>query len=203
VLAKRRERLSLVECFPPVGILVGAQKRPEFPMSTSTSIAKRAPVSAMDRWIIAIGALKMVEAILCILLGFGAIKLLHRDLVDLATRVITALRLDPEGRFVNLFLDKIALISPHQLKQISVGIFFYAGLHTLEGVGLVLRKRWAEYVTLILTASFLPWEFFEIVRHFTWIKIVLTLINVLVVLFLVFYVRMREEQRAVLRTQVG
>lgn len=138
----------------------------------------------------------MIEALLCILLGIGAIKLLHKDLVDLATRIITALRLDPEGRFVNLFLDKVALISPHQLKQISVGIFCYAGLHTLEGVGLVLRKSWAEYVTLILTASFLPWEFFEILRHFTWIKIVLTLINVLVVLFLVFYVKMRQEQRA-------
>lgn len=168
-------------------------------MSTTTSIAKRAPVSFMDRWVIAIGALKMIEALLCILLGIGAIKLLHKDLVDVATRIITALRLDPEGRFVNLFLDKIALISPHQLKQISVGIFFYAGLHTLEGIGLVLRKKWAEYVTLILTASFLPWEFFELIRHFTPIKVVLTLINVVVVMFLVFYVRIREEQRAGLK----
>ena len=144
----------------------------------------------------AIGALKMVEALLCILLGIGAIKLLHKDLMDVATRIITALRLDPEGRFVNLLLDRVALISPHMLKQISVGIFAYAGLHTLEGVGLVLRKKWAEYVTLILTASFLPWEFFEIIRHFTWIKVVLTGINVLVVLFLVFCVRIREESRA-------
>jgi uncharacterized membrane protein (DUF2068 family) len=147
----------------------------------------------MDRWIIAIGALKMVEALLCILLGIGAIKLLHKDLVDVATRIITALRLDPEGRFVNLILDNVALLSPHRLKMISAGIFFYAGLHTLEGVGLVLRKKWAEYVTLILTASFLPWEFFEIIHRFAWIKIVLTLINVLVVLFLVFYVQMRAR----------
>lgn len=150
----------------------------------------------MDRWIIAIGALKMVEALLCILLGIGALKMLHKDLVDEATRLITALRLDPEGRFINIVLDKIALISPHQLKQISVGIFAYAGLHTTEGVGLVLRKKWAEYVTLILTASFLPWEFFELIRHFTWIKVVLTLVNVLVVLFLIFYVRRKEENKA-------
>jgi uncharacterized membrane protein (DUF2068 family) len=164
-------------------------------MSTITPIAKRTPITSMDRWIIAIGALKMVEALLCILLGIGAIKLLHKDLVDEVTRIITALRLDPEGRLVNLILDKVALISPHMLKQISVGIFFYAGLHTLEGVGLVLRKKWAEYVTLILTASFLPWEFFEILRHFTWIKIVLTAINLLVVVFLVFYVQKREKTR--------
>ena len=149
----------------------------------------------MDRWIIAIGALKMVEALLCILLGIGAIKLLHKDLIDEATRFITALRLDPEGRFVNLILDKVALISPHMLKQISVGIFFYAGLHTLEGVGLVLRKKWAEYVTLILTASFLPWEIFEILRHQTWIRIGLTVINLAVVIYLLYYVQARMRER--------
>jgi uncharacterized membrane protein (DUF2068 family) len=164
-------------------------------MSTSTSIAKHTHVAPIDRWLIAIGALKLIEALLCILLGIGAIKLLHKDLVDEVTRIITGLRLDPEGRFVNLILDKVALIDPHRLKQISVGIFFYAGLHTLEGTGLVLRKVWAEYVTLILTASFLPWEIFEIIRHVTWMKIVLMLINVVVVLYLVFHVRMRSRNR--------
>ena len=55
----------------------------------------------------------------------------------------------------------------------------------------MLRKIWAEYVTLILTASFLPWEMFEIFRHVTWIKIVLTLLNIAVVVYLVFYVQMK------------
>ena len=164
-------------------------------MPTTTHSAKHQHVATIDRWLIAIGALKLIEAILCILLGIGAIQLLHKDLVDVATRIITSLRLDPEGRFVNLILDKLALIDPHRLKQISVGIFCYAGLHSLEGIGLVLRKVWAEYVTLILTASFLPWEFFEIIRHVTWIKIVLTLINVVVVLYLVFHVQMRARTR--------
>src|SRR5580658_3876981 len=155
-------------------------------MSTTTPTATHEHISGIDRWIMAIGALKLVEAILCILLGIGAIKLLHKDLVDEVTRIITGLRLDPEGRFVNLILDKVALIDPPRLKQISVGIFAYACLHTLEGTGLVLRKVWAEYVTLILTASFLPWEIFEIIRHVTWIKIVLTLLNIAVVVYLVF-----------------
>ena len=60
----------------------------------------------------------------------------------------------------------------------------------LEGVGLVLGKVWAEYVTLILTASFLPWEVIEIIRHVTWIKVVLLLVNLAVVIYLVFYVQM-------------
>ena len=171
------------------------ERRSILTMSTPATVEKRAPVSTSERWVIAIGAVKLVKAALFVLLGIGAVQLLHKDLVDEATRFIIDLRFDPEGRFVNLLLEKVALINPHRLKLISFAIFAYAALDIVEGTGLVLRKTWAEYVTLILTASFLPWEFFEIFHHVTWLKIVLTLLNVAVVIYLVFYVQMTVRQR--------
>lgn len=173
------------------------EKRREagFPMSTPASIEKRASISFSDRWLVAIGVLKLFKAVLFILLGIGAIKLLHKDLVDEVTRFIISLRFDPEGRIVNLVLDKVAMINPHRLKEISLAIFAYAALDVIEGTGLVLKKVWAEYVTLILTASFLPWEVFEIIRHVTGVKIVLTLLNVAVVLYLIYHVQSRSRQR--------
>ncbi len=164
-------------------------------MSTPAPVKNRAHVSASERWIVAIGVWKLLEAALFIILGVGALKLLHKDLVDVVTRFIIDLGRDPEGHFANLILDKVALIDPHRLKQISIAIFAGAALHMLEGVGLVLRKVWAEYVTLILTASFLPWEVIEIVRHVTWIKVVLLLVNLAVVIYLVFYVQMMNVRR--------
>ncbi|MGA9245336.1 MAG: DUF2127 domain-containing protein [Silvibacterium sp.] len=164
-------------------------------MPTPATVQKHAPVSASEKWVIAIGLIKLVKAALFILLGIGAIKLLHRDLVDVVTHFIIGLRFDPEGRFVNLILEKVALINPHRLKLISFAIFAYAALDIIEGTGLVLRKTWAEYVTLILTASFLPWEMFEIFHHVTWLKIVLTLLNIAVVVYLAFYVQMTVRQR--------
>jgi len=164
-------------------------------MPTPATVQKHAPVSASEKWVIAIGLIKLVKAALFILLGIGAIKLLHRDLVDVVTHFIVGLRFDPEGRFVNLILEKVALINPHRLKLISFAIFAYAALDIIEGTGLVLRKTWAEYVTLILTASFLPWEMFEIFHHVTWLKIVLTLLNIAVVVYLAFYVQMTVRQR--------
>jgi uncharacterized membrane protein (DUF2068 family) len=149
----------------------------------------------MEQWIIAIGVLKLMKAVLFILLGIGAVRLLHKDLVDVVTHFIISLRFDPEGRFVNLILEKVAMISPQRLKEISMAIFAYAALDVLEGTGLVLRKAWAEYVTLVLTASFLPWELFEIIRHVTWVKMVLLALNIVVVLYLVFYVQMRARAR--------
>jgi uncharacterized membrane protein (DUF2068 family) len=164
-------------------------------MSTPAAVKKRAPVSTSERWIMAIGIWKLVEGALFIILGIGALKLLHKDLVDVVTRFIIDLGRDPEGHFASLILDKVALIDPHRMRQISLAIFAGAGLHLLEGVGLVLRKVWAEYVTLILTASFLPWELFEIIRHVTWLRIVLMLLNIAVVVYLVFYVQMSVRKR--------
>jgi uncharacterized membrane protein (DUF2068 family) len=151
--------------------------------------------SGHDRWILVIGSFKLLKGVLFVLLGIGALKLLHRDIVDLLTRWLIDWHFDPESRFVNLVLDKAALIDAHRLKQISIAIFCYAGLDFIEGVGLVLEKIWAEYLTLILTASFLPWEFFEILRHPTWVKAVLTLVNILVVAYLIFYVQRNLRKR--------
>ncbi|HLH35547.1 MAG TPA: DUF2127 domain-containing protein [Alloacidobacterium sp.] len=150
-----------------------------------------------DRWILVIGGFKLLKGILFILLGIGALKLVHRDIVDMLTKWVIDLHFDPESRFVNLVLDKAALIDAHRMKQISIAIFCYAGLDFVEGTGLVLEKTWAEYLTLILTASFLPWEFFEILRRPSWVKGGLILVNVLVVVYLIFYVQrtLRERHR--------
>jgi uncharacterized membrane protein (DUF2068 family) len=47
---------------------------------------------------------------------------------------------------------------------LSVGTFFYGGLFATEGIDLLLRKRWAEYFTIITTSLFIPLEIYEIVH---------------------------------------
>lgn len=155
----------------------------------------RTRISNYDRWLMAIGALKLLEALLFILLGIGLLKMLHKDLVDEFMRLFLALRFDPEGRFANLILDRVALISPHGLKLISVAAFAHAALDIVEGVGLALRKIWAEFVTLVVSILFLPVEFFELVKHFTWLKVGITAVNLAVVVYLIFHVQMRMRMR--------
>jgi uncharacterized membrane protein (DUF2068 family) len=151
-----------------------------------------------DRWLIAIGTFKILEGLLFVLLGLGVIRLLHRDIGDMLLRAAMALRLDTESRFVNFLLDEVQLLTPHKMRLISVGIFLKAGLDFVEGIGLALEKTWAEWLTIGLTASFLPWEIFEIAKHFTWVKVGITLLNVLVLIYLVWVqrLRLRAHRRA-------
>lgn len=166
---------------------------------TASSAQLQTDRSRHDQWIIAIGVFKLAQALLFVLLGIGAIRLLHKDLVGVTEHFILAMRFNPEGHFVNLLLERVAMIDPHRLKQISAAIFAIAALDAIEGTGLVLEKAWAEFVTLILTASFLPLEVVEIIRHDTWIRIALTVINFAVVLYLLQFVKMRMRERRLRR----
>jgi uncharacterized membrane protein (DUF2068 family) len=70
----------------------------------------------------------------------------------------------------------------------------YAGVLLTEGVGLWLRQRWAEYFTVIVTASFVPLELYEIVRHVTVTRVIVLAVNLAIVGYLV--ARLRRERGA-------
>ncbi|MGB6943975.1 MAG: DUF2127 domain-containing protein [Bryobacteraceae bacterium] len=141
-----------------------------------------------------IGLFKLFKALLLIAAGIGAIKLLHKDLASTAMHWVQVLRADPDNRYIHGILVRIFRITPKQLKELSVGTFIYAGLFLTEGAGLLLRKHWAEYFTIITTGAFIPLEVYELVRHFTVTKLVVTVVNVLIVWYLVARVRSRSKR---------
>jgi uncharacterized membrane protein (DUF2068 family) len=145
-----------------------------------------------DHGLLLIGLFKLAKAIFFFCIGAGAIHLLHKDLGDELTRLAVRLRFDPESRFVALLLDKVDLIDAHRLRQISVATFAYSALALTEGCGLLMEKVWAEYLTLILTISFLPWEMYEIVRRPDWFRASLLLINLGVLWYLVWFLRRKK-----------
>lgn len=148
-----------------------------------------------NAWLIAIAAFKLAQALLFAAIAFGALGLLHKDVGDLLAQLADYLRFNPESRFVYFVLDKASLIDDRLLKLIGEVGFLYAGLDLLEGIGLYLEKTWAEYLTLLITASFLPWEMFEVSRRLTAIRVGLLLVNALVFFYLLKLVIERGRQK--------
>jgi uncharacterized membrane protein (DUF2068 family) len=142
--------------------------------------------------LVLIGTLKLFKAVLLLVVGIGAIKFLHRDVVDTVMHWIQVLRVDPDNRFVHGLLVKIFRVTPKQLKELSVGTLLYAGLFATEGVGLLLQKRWAEYFTILTTSALIPLEIYELALHFTMTKLILTIVNLFIVWYLVARVRSRR-----------
>ncbi|MDW5265008.1 MULTISPECIES: DUF2127 domain-containing protein [Acidobacteriaceae] len=158
----------------------------------SVTVQRQAQHRPRDRGLLLIGLFKLAKSIFFFCIGMGAIHLLHKDLGDVVMRVAMALKFDPESRFVSLLLDKVDLIDVHRLKLISLGTFAYSVVALTEGVGLVLEKVWAEYLTLILTISFLPWELYELARRPNWFRLSLLLINLAVLAYLVWLLRRKK-----------
>jgi len=141
-----------------------------------------------------IGLFKLVKALLLIAIGIGALRYLHKDLSNSVLHWAQVLRVDTDNRYIHGFLVKIFRVTPKQLKELSMGTFIYAGLFLTEGMGLLLRKHWAEYFTIVTTGLLIPLEIYELVRHFTVVKLVVTIINVLIVWYLVVRVRSRSKR---------
>jgi uncharacterized membrane protein (DUF2068 family) len=151
--------------------------------------------SPHNKWLLLIAAYKLLQALLFVAIGLGARHLLHKDAGDELSALADHLRFNPESRLVNFLLDKATLLNDPLLLRIGVVAFGYAALSMLEAIGLYLEKIWAEYLTLAITASFLPWEIFEIVRRLTWIRVSLLAANLLVFFYLLQLVADRERLR--------
>lgn len=148
-----------------------------------------------NTWLIAIAAFKLAQAVLFAVVAMGALGLLHKDVGGLMAQLADYLRFNPESRVVYFVLDKASRIDDRLLTLIGEIGFLYAGMDMLEGIGLYLEKTWAEYLTLTITASFLPWEIMEVFRRITPMRVGLLAVNALVFFYLLKLVMARDKQK--------
>lgn len=73
---------------------------------------------------------------------------------------------------------------------IAVAGILYAALEATEGVGLAMRRRWAEYLTVVATSILIPYEAYEVVHHPTLFKVGALLLNLAVVGYLIYRKRL-------------
>jgi uncharacterized membrane protein (DUF2068 family) len=168
----------------------GKSANPErFIYAIMCSMAAAASRNESSKTLLLIGLFKLLKGIALLAIGVGALKLLHRDIAQVVEHWVKILRLDPENRHLQALLARALRINPHKLKELSAGTFIYAALFLTEGTGLLLRRRWAEYFTIVTTGAFIPLEVYELAKHITWIKIALLVLNIAIVVYLVVRVR--------------
>src|ERR1700761_8353498 len=107
-----------------------------------------ATTSKGNTTIFLIAIFKLMKGVLLLALAVGALNLFHRDVTETLTHWAHVLRVDPENRYIHALLSRVFRITPAQLRALSIGTLIYAGLFLTEGTGLLLRKRWAEYLTI-------------------------------------------------------
>jgi uncharacterized membrane protein (DUF2068 family) len=140
-----------------------------------------------------VGALKLASALLLGAAGFGIFRLLNQDLGGVLERFVSRLHLDSENRLVQEAAARLAGIDRRHLEALGAGTFFYALLHLIEGTGLLLRRRWAEYLTVVATGSLLPLELYEVARKPTAVRAGVLLVNLGILVYLIW--RLWQDRR--------
>jgi uncharacterized membrane protein (DUF2068 family) len=168
-------------------------------MTQSGGMQPRATASGANqgehdgRVLLFIAIFKYVKGLLLLALAAGALGLLHKDAARVLTEWISGARVDPDNHFIHSMIAKVSHLTDRQLAGMSAGTFIYAGLFLTEGTGLILRKRWGEYLTIVTTALLVPLEIYELILEVSVTKIIVTLINIGVVWYLI--VRVRGERK--------
>jgi uncharacterized membrane protein (DUF2068 family) len=140
-----------------------------------------------------IAAFKLLKGVLLVILGVATISLRHRDVTAILGTWVDQLHLDPGGRLVHGLLAHAADLHARRLVAIGAGMLVYATLLLTEGFGLLLRRRWAEYLTVVATGALVPLELYEIARHHTWTRLAVLVVNLVIVWYLLIRIRERTE----------
>src|SRR5689334_1750882 len=126
-----------------------------------------------DRALLAIAAFKFIKGSVLLALACGAMNLLHKDVALHVERWLEQLRIDADNRYIGTLLSKLELVHTKELEEVSALGAGDASLLLTEGTGLLLRQRWAEWLTIIATSSLMPLEIYELIKEFTPLRLLL------------------------------
>jgi uncharacterized membrane protein (DUF2068 family) len=83
-----------------------------------------------------VAVLEAAKGILVLLLGFGVLALMHKNLDDVAERLTEILRVNPEGRLSNVFIHAANRATDNTLWLLAIGALVYAAVRFVEAFGL-------------------------------------------------------------------
>jgi uncharacterized membrane protein (DUF2068 family) len=142
-----------------------------------------------------IGFLKLASGAIALVLGFVFVRWVSRDPGQSIERWSAHLGLDPHNHLINLIISTLTGIDRSRLRAIQAGTFFYAILHLIEGIGLILERDWAGYLVVLATSSLIPFEIYEIVQKHSLFRIAVLLVNLAIVAYLVIQLRKHHAAR--------
>ncbi len=87
-------------------------------------------------------------------------------------------------------IERLVTLDVNTLRLIGLAAAAYAVLEGAEAIGLWFQYRWAEYLTLVATALFLPFEVYELSKTVTVLKVLALVVNLAIVFYLLLAKRL-------------
>jgi uncharacterized membrane protein (DUF2068 family) len=131
-----------------------------------------------------VAVLEATKGVLVILVGFGLLALIHRNVQAVAEELVRAVHLNPASHFPRVFLDAMASVNDTKLWLMAASATAYAAVRFVEAWGLWHQQLWAVWFGILTGCLYLPVEIYELSLSRSPFKILMLALNVLIVLWL-------------------
>jgi len=143
----------------------------------------------------AVAILEAAKGLLVILLELGLLSLIHKDLADVAERVVRHLHLNPEHELGHAIINAASKLTDRRMWAIAAGGLAYAAVRFVEAYGLWNRRVWAEWFALLSGALYLPWEIYEFGEKATPIRAGILITNLIIIIYMLV-IRFQASKRS-------
>ena len=149
--------------------------------------------SVVDRtaFLRVVAVYKFVQTAILVALGLATMRLVRPDAAASFEAWVQDLPVGYIQHVSETFLQWISGPQSHRVVLLGAALFAYAGLFLIEAVGLWLQQRWAEWLTVVATATLIPPEIYESIKHPSAMLFLLLAVNTCVVWLLA--TRLRHE----------
>lgn len=164
-----------------------------FVRSDAATRSRATPRGGIPRALVVIALYKLVKTAACLALAAAAFNLLRPGVELQFEHWLESLTWATRHGIVMRSVDWLLDLGPKQFRMFGVAALVYAALYALQGYGLWLGRRWAEYLVIIETCLLLPFELWELAHRFSTFKSFVLVVNVAVVIYLIALLRRHEQ----------
>lgn len=135
------------------------------------------------------------KGLLVLLVGFGILALIHKDLHAVAEQLVRHFHLNPASRYPGIFIDITQDLTNRYLWAMVASALLYSAVRLVEAYGLWHQRQWAEWFGLLTGAMYVPIEVFEIIRKVTWPRVTVFAVNAAIVAYLSYVLYESRHRR--------
>lgn len=126
---------------------------------------------------------KVITGILQLIISYGFYSIKDSGIINATERIAYLLEFSMDNYYVGMFLERAGDTSPTTLLILSVVFFIFGTTGFVEAYGLHRREKWAEWLVVCFTGSFIPFEIYELIMRPGIVIFVTLIITCLIVYF--------------------
>jgi uncharacterized membrane protein (DUF2068 family) len=143
-----------------------------------------------------VAVFEAMKGLLVLLVGFGALSLIHEDIQRLAEELVRHFHFDPDGQYPRIFVETADRLTDLRLWLLATLAFGYTALRMVEAWGLWRGRHWAAWLAVAVGGIYLPIEIYELFQGLSAIKAGTLIANVGIVLYMGNALWHSREKRA-------